>query len=345
MYRVLFTISSTIHYFIIIFLAIAAFATCFNLQQTRKEIDLPVDSFYGSVMQVLFMATGGFDLEFIEEADSPLFTSIFFFCFVLFVMLIFLIILISVTTESYNLCYTRSLGAWRAEQARIILQKSYLLPNEESLKPFHNPKWLHILAPVGTIEAFNGEDINESNVVTGHPGLFGSGGAGGFAANCNCDHPVDVSGPTAKFISKEVDDIQDMLSELNNRIAANKCVDVDVLAEKVAERLLESFKKIAPRSPRLPEGPIPNVYVNTRVLEPEPEKDTSSDEDTIEEAPVPSPTPVAKPRGHSSIRIRSIKTSKKKFSRQISNSTNSDDENDEIGRQYRKKLIAETTIL
>jgi len=366
-YRVLFTIGTTIHYFIIVLMAIASFAICFNLQQTRKEVDTPVDSFYGSIMQSLFMATGGFDLDFIEESDSPLFTSFFYFGFVMFVILIILIILISATTESYYLSYTRSLGAWRAEQARIILQKSYLLPNEENLKPFHNPKWLHILAPVGTIDAFKGEDIDEDNVVTGNPGLFG-GGSGGGGGHCDCEHPLDVTGPTAKFISKEVDELQDMLSELNNRIAAKKCVDIDLLADKVSAKLMETLKDskifenmiaaLPTRSPRLPQGPIPSPYVkqtsslSSHVLQPPPEKEMSSDDDMTfndaQSSAASSPrSAVGKPTGHSSIRIRSIKSSKKKFSRQISSAstTNSDDENDEIERKYRKKLIPETTIL
>lgn len=354
-YRVLFTISATIHYFIIILLAIAAFATCFNLQQTRKDVDMPVDSFYGSLMQVLFMATGGFDLDFIADADSPLFTSIFFFAFVLFVILIFLIILISATTESYNVAYLKSLGAWRAEQARVILQKSFLLPNEENLKPFHNPKWLHILAPVGPIADLRGQNIDDENIITGHPALCGQEGGRGC---CECEDSGELNSATQKFITKEIDEVQDMISELNNQIAAKACcVDMDELADKVAARLLESYKQCAPpmRSPRLPDGPMPREYSRqpTRVLRDDPpERDSSSEEEILpaekpkpKQKPVPDPTPSpaaspTKPAGHSSIRIRSIKSSKKKFSRQISSSTqDSDDENEEKERQYRKKLI------
>ena len=343
MYRVLFTISTTIHYFIIILLAVAAFATCFNLQQTRKNPEVPVDSFYGSLMQVLFMATGGFDLDFIADADSPLFTSVFFFAFVLFVVLICLIILISATTESYNVAYLKSLSAWRAEQARVILQKSYLLPNEENLKPFHNPKWLHILAPVGSIVAFKGEDIDDENVVTGHPALYGQEGGG---ACCECKDSGELNDATKKFITKEVDELQDMLSELNNRIAAKNDVDMDELADKVAAKLLASVPPV--RSPRLPDGPLPKEYRRqpTHVVRNDPpEKDSSSEgEDFPTATPVPPPTVTAspnKPTGNSSIRIRSIKSSKKKFSRQISGTTDSDDENEEKGRQYRKKLSHE----
>jgi hypothetical protein len=372
---VLFTISSIIHYFVIILLAIAAFATCFNLQQTRKEVDRPVDSFYGSVVQTLFMATGGLDLDFIEDADSPLFTSVFFLAFVLFGMLIFLVILISATTEAYSLSYARSLGAWRAEQARIIHQKACLLSSEESVKSFHNPKWLHILAPVGAIEAFQGEDINTGSGIAGHPGLFGGRGRGAAdlakalaLADCECEQPLDINGATAKFISKEVDEIQDMLSELNNRIVANKCVDMDVLADKVAEKLLASHQKFSPaaRPLRVPDDPPPVEYSSAppHALDHEPEVAASSDDEDMADtkAVPPTPAPVqeakkmetpqpqrpqaldtpTKPSGHSSIRIRSIKSSKKKFSQRISaHCDNSDDENDAIGASYQKKLAAE----
>lgn len=342
-YRVLFTISATIHYFIIVLLAIGAFATCFNLQQRRKYIDDPVDSFYGSLIQTLFFATGGIDLSVIEDADSPLFTSVFFLAFVLFVILIFLIILISATTEAFNCAYARSVGAWRAEQARIILQKSYLLPDDENLKPFHNPKWLHILAPVGVVTAFKGENIEDDDVVTGNPRLYSNGGSCCDSA-CECDRPVDINGPNAKFISKEIDDIQDMLSELNNRIASNKCIDVNVLADQLGALLKDSLgSKRSPRlSPRLPPGSPPKRFTTPANKAPPP-TDEGSDDDApspVRHYPIENNSPSK--NNHSSIRIRSIKSSKKQLGRQISSisSHNSDSDNEEKVKPFNKARIS-----
>ena len=356
-YRVLFTIGSTIHYFIIILLAIAAFATCINLQQTRKYQDDPVDSFYGSILHILFMATGGYDISFLEDADSPLFTSLFFCAFILFVVLIFLIILISATIESYSVSYAISMGAWRAEQARVILQKSYLLPNEENLKPFHNPKWLHILAPVGTIVDFRGENIDDDNIVTGIPALYGiEGGRRG----CDCGNSDEMNAATKKFITKEIDEVQDMISELNNKVAAKKCIDVNVLADLLTEKLssmsltqtniprfipsigsMQPQESFSPRiSPRVPDGPVPSPY--KKPIEQSIRFANDTDADNSKKQGSPRKILKDSRHDHSSIRIRSIKSSKKNFSRQISATADSDDDNEEIKKQYRKKLMHDT---
>jgi hypothetical protein len=115
----------------------------------RHQEDSTYNSLYGSFLQSFLYIFGGYDAtDLFDTADSPMIMSLYFPLFVIVMVWILLLYLLVAMNEIFNETEFKAICLWRENQLRVILAKSLLLGEEISNNIFHQPKWLQILKPL-----------------------------------------------------------------------------------------------------------------------------------------------------------------------------------------------------
>jgi hypothetical protein len=250
-------------------------------------------------------AFGGFTTEFADESDNSIFMSFVFVAFVFIILLVLIVILIASAADAYSSTANSARCAWRASQTKFILKKAKLLSATAAGQAFHNPKWLHMLAPVGKVQAFVNYLDDEKQ------------------SCCCCERGPGDNGIGNKLVVGEIDLLRDMVLQLQDRLdglamPATTTVNEEELARKIADLLREDLLKFQPVS-QVVEREIP-LEVVKKISPRQPPVESTAKAPPIEERKPTLPLEPVKPKGNSHIRVRQIKASKKKLSRLISES-------------------------
>lgn len=150
-HRLLLTLQFTSKNYFLLLFCILSFSISFNLMHHRHEgdQDSTYNSLYGSFLQSFIFAFGGYDaLDLFDSADSPLIMSLYFPLFIICVMWILIAHLFVSMNEIYQETECKAICLWRENQTEVILSKSFLLKEEIENNIFHHPKWLQILKPL-----------------------------------------------------------------------------------------------------------------------------------------------------------------------------------------------------
>lgn len=256
--------------------------------------------------------------------------SIYFPIFIIIILWILIIYLITSTNEVYNETESQAISLWRLHQNRIILYKSSLLSELISSHPFHNPKWLQILKPVNQ-NAILSNQLNENELNNNL---------------CSCSNSVDNEAKESiEDIRRDMDLLKNLFYQLNDQMSNilasqtlksnnlsprddKKLLDqlTDIIKEhcycrkeglKVPEILppIEPSESIVVLSPR--DGEIVKSFAKPPPLS---ERALSKTDNEMIRPPNDT-TPkndIKKGKGDTGIRVRQIKSSKKKLSSKIS---------------------------
>lgn len=254
--------------------------------------------------------------------------SIYFPIFIIIVLWILIIYLITSTNEVYNETESQAISLWRLHQNRIILYKSSLLPEVLSSHPFHNPKWLQILKPVNQNAMLSSKLVDDENNKS-------------CLCNSNFDNETKES---IEDIRRDMDLLKNLFYQLNDQMSnllSNQSLKSNNLSPRDDTKLLNQLtevikehcycRKEALKVPEVlpPIEPISVIKLSPR--EGESNKTTAKPPPLSERAlsrtddemirPPNDTTPVnetKKSKGDTGIRVRQIKSSKKKLSSKIS---------------------------
>lgn len=292
-----------------VILGLFGFAVSFNLMHHRHSEFTTYDSLYGSFLQTMSYAFGGFTTEFADESDNSIFMSFVFVAFVFILLLVLIVILIASAVDAYRTTINSARCAWRASQTKFILRKASLLSATAAGQTFHNPKWLHMLAPAGRVQAFLNYSDEENR-----------------SCSC-CDQGSGAEACGNKPVLEEIESLRSIVLQLQDRVdglqlPAGSAVNEADLARTIANLLREDLLKavVKPVVPIAePERPIEAV----KKLSPrQPPVESTAKAPPIEERKPSIALDPVKVKGNASshIRVRQIKASKKKLSRMISDS-------------------------
>jgi len=295
-HRIFLTLRVTRYHFFLIAVGICSFAVAFNLMHHRQSDEVTYDSLYGSFLQTLIYMFGGFSSEFGEFADNTLFMSVFFVAFVVTMIWVSALMLLAATVEEYGKTQVRAENEHRMTQARIIISASMLMNNATEKLFFHNPKWLHILAPVGHMESVLKCDSAD------------------FAID---DSTLEVSNACTCTLT-EINRLKDMIYQLHDRIdvVTRRGIDEASLVKSLSDTLRRLMEENAEQSKSRVQK---SEDVKEQVIAPvEPLKvDKIEVSSQKPEKRLDRPRPACSPE--SSTRVRSIKASKKNYSLKILN--------------------------
>jgi hypothetical protein len=304
----------------------------------RHQDDSTYNSLYGSFLQSFLYLFGGYDAtDLFDTADSPLIMSLYFPLFVIVMLWILLLHLLVTMNEIFNETELKAICLWRENQVRVILSKSILLGEEVSKNIFHQPKWLQILKPLQQQE-------------------FSSSTGGGACSCCQWNGSGSRNGSTKESVDdirRDVELLKDLFYQFQDTLqlqfrqqqaqqaaAANSAAgsgdnyNETQLLEKIRLLLLHSNPLPAINIPnqltvlRLPPkeeppsapSPPPMVQPPLETLTMSRTLSKTDDTDLRPAIDLQSRSPIGsekKGKGDSGIRVRQIKSSKKKLSSKI----------------------------